>query len=116
MTEVFVIRNQLGHYWGKNKAWVDGSQAKLVQRMPHRDEAINTLFELSSRDIDLRGEVVAAQLSERREPIIEPSQIPLPMEAAAEEDGGPQASSPDPQEGSEPRDKPAANTSEETAA
>ena len=23
MTDVFVIRNQLGHYWGKGKAWVD---------------------------------------------------------------------------------------------
>ena len=86
MTEVFVIRNQLGHYWGKSKAWVDGSQARLVLRTPHRDEAVNTLFELSSKDIDLRGEVLAAELSERGEPIIEASQIPLPMEAIAEQD------------------------------
>ena len=27
MTDVFVIRNQLGHYWGKSKTWVDGSEA-----------------------------------------------------------------------------------------
>ena len=80
MTEVFLIRNQLGHYWGKSKAWVDGSQPRLVQRTPHRDEAVNTLFELSSRDIDLRGEVVAAELGERGEPVVEVSQIPLPME------------------------------------
>ena len=44
MTEVFVIRNQLGHYWGKSKAWVDGSQPKQVLRSAHRDEAVNTLF------------------------------------------------------------------------
>ena len=86
MTEVFVIRNQLGHYWGKSKTWVDGSQARLVQRTPHRDEAVNTLVELSARDIDLRGEVLAAELSERGEPIIEASQIPLPIEASAERD------------------------------
>ena len=84
MTEVFVIRNQLGHYWGKGKAWVDGSQPKQVLRTTHRDEAVNTLFELSSKDFELRGDVVAAELSERREPIIEASQIPLPMEAEAE--------------------------------
>ena len=84
MTEVFVIRNQLGHYWGKSKAWVDGSQPKQVLRSAHRDEAVNTLFELSSKDFELRGDVVAAELSERREPIIEASQIPLPMEAEAE--------------------------------
>ena len=83
MTDVFLIRNQLGHYWGKSKTWVDGSQPRLVQRTPHRDEAVNTLFELSSRDVDLRGEVVAAELGERGEPVVEVSQIPLPMEADA---------------------------------
>ena len=87
MSDVFVIRNQLGHYWGKGKAWVDGSQPRLVQRTPHRDEAVNTLFELSSKDVDLRGEVVAAGLSERGEPLIEPSQVPLPLEPTAEEAG-----------------------------
>ena len=84
MTDVFVIRNQLGHYWGKGKAWVDGSQPKQVLRTTHQDEAVNTLFELSSKDFELRGDVVAAELSERREPIIEASQIPLPMEPEAE--------------------------------
>jgi len=84
MTDVFVIRNQLGHYWGKSKAWVDGSQPRLVLRTAHRDEAVNTLFELSSKDFELRGEVVAAQLGERGEPVIEPSQIPLPMEPGTE--------------------------------
>ena len=84
MTEVFVIRNQLGHYWGKSKAWVDGSQPRLVVRTRHRDEAVNTLFELSSKDIGLRGDVLAVELSERGEPVIEPSQNPLPMDTAAD--------------------------------
>jgi hypothetical protein len=78
MTEVFVVRNQLGHYWGKAKTWVDGSNPRAVMRTRHQDEAINTLFELSSRDIELRGEVLAVELTERGEPIVEPSQIPLP--------------------------------------
>jgi hypothetical protein len=77
MTEVFVVRNQLGHYWGKAKFWVDGSNPRTVMRSRYEDEAINTLFELSSKDIELRGEVVRAQLTERGDPIIEPSQFPL---------------------------------------
>ena len=77
MSELFVIRNQLGHYWGKSKAWVDGSDPRAVMRARHRDDAVNTLFELSSKDFELRGEVLKAQLSERGEPIIEASQIPL---------------------------------------
>jgi hypothetical protein len=84
MTEVFVIRNQLGHYWGKKKTWVDGSDARVIMRAKHEDEAFNTLFELSSKDIELRGEVLAAELTERREPIIEPSQIPLLLEPEPE--------------------------------
>ncbi len=94
MTEVFVIRNQLGHYWGKGKTWVDGSQPRHVQRCRHRDEAVNTLFELSSKDIELRGDVLAAELSERGEPVVEPSQIPLPMgpeDAAVDEPAEPVA-------------------------
>jgi len=46
-------------------------------RSRYEDEAINTLFELSSKDIELRGEVVRAHLTERGDPAIEPSQFPL---------------------------------------
>lgn len=87
MTDVFVIRNQLGHYWGKGKAWVDGSEARAVMRARHHDEAVNTLFELSSRDVELRGQVVAAELDPRGEPIIEPSRTPLPVEASETREG-----------------------------
>ena len=89
MTDIFVVRNQLGHYWGKSKAWVDGSAPRLVMRCQHEDDAINTLFELSSKDIDLRGEVIASVLSERGDPVIEPSQIPLLDEPDLEEEQTP---------------------------
>ena len=82
MAELFVIRNQLGHYWGKSKAWVDGSDARAVKHTSHRDDAVNTLFELSSKDFELRGEVVRSEATELGDPIVEPSQIPLPMDEA----------------------------------
>jgi hypothetical protein len=85
MTEVFVIRNQLGHYWGKGKTWVDGTEARAVLRAKHRDEAVNTLVELSSKDFELRGEIVAAELSERGEPMVEASEIPLAIEPEPED-------------------------------
>ena len=74
MTEVFVVRNQLGHYWGKSKEWVDGREPKTVMRAKHEDEAINTLFELGSKDFALRGEVLSVPLSDRDEPVVEPSE------------------------------------------
>lgn len=79
MNEVFVIRNQHGHYWGKSKAWVDGSDPKAVLRVKHQDEGVNTLVELSTKDVELRGEVVAAELGPKNEPLLEVSEVPLPL-------------------------------------
>ena len=103
MTDVFVVRNQLGHYWGKAKTWVDGSNPRTVMRTRHEDEAINSLFELSSKDIELRGEVIAATLTERSEPIIEPSENPLPEEPEEELEPGEEEEEPVPS--SNPRSK-----------
>ncbi len=79
MSDVFVIRNQSGHYWGKSKEWVDGSEPRTVMRLKHEDEALNTLFELGSKDFELRGEVLAVELTERGDPVLEVSQVPLPL-------------------------------------
>lgn len=79
MTDVFVICNQHGHFWGKKKMWVDGSEPKTLLRVKNRDEASNTLFELSSKDFELRGEIVDAQLNPKGEPIVQVSDIPLPI-------------------------------------
>ncbi len=85
MSEVFVIRNQLGHYWGKAKEWVDGSEPKASMRLKHHDEALNTLFELSSKDIELRGEILPVELDSRGYPVLEVSNIPLPVVPGADD-------------------------------
>jgi len=85
MTDVYVVRNQLDHYWGKAKVWVDGTEPRAVLRAKHEDEAVNTLFELSSRDIDLRGRIESVALTEKGEPDIEPSANLIPKEEKAPE-------------------------------
>ncbi|MFN2328144.1 MAG: hypothetical protein ABR612_04455 [Chromatocurvus sp.] len=77
MTEVFVIRDQNGCYWGKSKEWQDGRDPRQLARYRHRDEAVNTLVEISARDIDLRGEIISAALSERGEPQVAPGRLKL---------------------------------------
>lgn len=74
MTDVFVVCNQLGQYWGKKKKWVDGTDPKRVLNCKHEDQAVNLLVELSARDIDLRGEVRTAPTNERGVPQVEPSE------------------------------------------
>lgn len=53
-------------------------------RTKHEDQAINTLFELSSKDYELRGEVVPVAVSERGEPVVQVSEVPVPEELAQE--------------------------------
>ena len=72
MTNVFVIQNQHGHYLGKQQQWLDGRDRKLLYRTEHLDEAINTVFELSSKDIWLRANALACPLDEHRQPDVEP--------------------------------------------
>lgn len=84
--DVFIIRNQLGQYWIRAGEWVDGREPQRILKIKHQDEAINLLVELSAKDIDLRGEVIRADLDERGDPDVPASdhQTPTLAEQAAE--------------------------------
>ena len=86
MSGTFVILNRLGHYWGKSDAWVSGSRASLVACWEYRDEAVNTLFELGSKDTDLRGEVLEAEAESGQPKNLIVSEHPVPV--VPEEDSG----------------------------
>lgn len=73
MSSTFVVRNQLGQFWGKKKKWVDGTAPKRVLVCKHEDEGVNLLVELSAKDIDLRGEVAATEVNEKGVPQVESS-------------------------------------------
>ena len=78
MERNYILRNQDGHYWGRGKEWVDGSDRVRVAQYKHHDEASNTVFELSSKAFGLRAEPLEVQLKNGKLPKLEVSQIPLP--------------------------------------
>jgi hypothetical protein len=78
---VYVIRNQLGQYWARAGEWVDGREPQRLLKLRYHDEAVNQLVELSARDVDLRGCVVEAVLSQRGEPVVEASEHLTPTAA-----------------------------------
>ncbi|MGB0156355.1 MAG: hypothetical protein ACPF86_03685 [Luminiphilus sp.] len=86
MSGTFVIRNQLGHYWGRSGEWVSGSRAAQVACWVHRDEAVNTLFELGSKDTALRGEIFEAEAENAQPKNLEISEHPLPKTDEVQQD------------------------------
>lgn len=85
MSKVYVVTNQHGHFINKHREWVDGRDPKLLFRSKHKDEAINLVFELSSKDISLRAEAIATELDDRDQPSVEvTSFIPTAKELEAE--------------------------------
>ena len=78
MTGVFIIRNQLGHYWGKSGSWVKGDRVGQVACWTHKDEVVNTLFEIGSGDTELRGEIMLAETNNEQPTNLEISEHPLP--------------------------------------
>jgi hypothetical protein len=68
---IFVIRNQNGHYLGRNGDWHDGSHVPGLFRTEHRDVAVNELVEVNLRDFDLRGEIIACEAEDGDYPVVE---------------------------------------------
>ena len=78
MSTVFIVSNHHGHYWGRGKRWVDGQDSSRVLALTHRDEAVNSVFELSSKDVLLRCDILTLNLVDGKLPKLEVSSIPLP--------------------------------------
>lgn len=76
---VFVIKNQAGLFLNKQGEWVDAAQPATLYRTVHRDEAVNTVFEVSAKDMYLRAEVIACKVDEKGQPA-----IGQPVEASTE--------------------------------
>lgn len=85
MKQVYVVRNQEGYFATRKKEWECGREPKLLFRSEHKDEAINLVFELSSKDIYLRAEAIAVDLNDDKQPVVEVTAAPRPKPAAEDE-------------------------------
>ena len=75
MEPTYIVINQLGQYLNKHKAWISGRDSQLIYRTVHKDEALNQVFEMSSKDIELRARIVIAELDEKGQPVVEPGPL-----------------------------------------
>ncbi len=82
MSQTFILQNQDKLFFGKNKEWVDGYDANAVFKTPHKDEAVNQMFEITSKDYKQRVKVIACALDEKALPVIDSDIMPAPLPKA----------------------------------
>ena len=83
MNEMYVVKNQHGLFASKHKEWLDGREPKLLFKCQHKDEAINMVFELSSKDVNVRAEAIIVEIDANKHPVVEvtaPEPIAVPDE------------------------------------
>ena len=79
MNQTFILQNQDKLFFGKNKEWVDGYDANAVYKTLHKDEAVNQMFEITSKDYKQRVKVLSCDLDEKALPIIDSEIMPAPL-------------------------------------
>lgn len=82
MNQTFILQNQDKLFFGKNKEWVDGYDANAVFKTPHKDEAVNQMFEITSKDYKQRVKVISCALDEKALPLIDSEIMPAPLPKA----------------------------------
>ena len=101
MSEFFILQNHEKRFLGRQKEWLDGSDPASLYKTPHKDEAVNQVFEISSKDYTQRIKVVSCKVNEKGLPVIEPEwtgdaqpasaslftdEAPIPADADADAD------------------------------
>lgn len=79
MNQTFILQNQDKLFFGKSKEWVDGYDANSLFKTPYKDEAINQMVEISSKDYKQRVKVVSCELNEKGLPILDEEIMPAPL-------------------------------------
>ena len=79
MSELFILQNQDNLFLGKQNNWLDGRDPGALFKTSHKDEAINQMFEASSRDYKQRIKVVGCPANEKGFPAIDPAIMPAPL-------------------------------------
>jgi dissimilatory sulfite reductase (desulfoviridin) alpha/beta subunit len=79
MSELFILQNQDNLFLGKQNNWLDGRDPGALFKTIHKDEAINQMFEASSRDYKQRIKVIGCPANEKGFPTIDPAIMPTPL-------------------------------------
>ena len=76
---VYIIQNQDKLLLGRQRQWLDGREPGALYKTPHKDEAVNEMFEINARDYSQRLVLVHCPLNDKGLPHLDPSTLPPPL-------------------------------------
>lgn len=76
---MYILQNQNGYFLTKSKEWTDGREPNLLFRTQHKDEAVNELFEVNSKDYTLRLKILSCEVTPKKVPVIPDELLPPPL-------------------------------------
>jgi hypothetical protein len=79
MSELFILQNQEKLFLGKQNNWLDGREPGALFKTAYKDEAINQMFEASSKDYRQRIKIIGCSANEKGLPVIDPEIMPEPL-------------------------------------
>ncbi len=85
MSELFILQNQDKLFLGRQNNWLDGRDLAALYKTVHKDEAINQMFEASSKDYRQRIKVLICNANEKGLPIIDAELMPEPLPKAGKD-------------------------------
>lgn len=85
MSELFILQNQDKLFLGRQNNWLDGRDLAALFKTAHKDEAINQMFEASSKDYRQRIKVINCPANEKGLPQIDPDLLPEPLPKAGKD-------------------------------
>lgn len=68
--KIYIIKSHDESILGKDFDWLDGTNASLIFKTPHRDIALNQLIELNAKDINLRAQIIECEADKKGRPIM----------------------------------------------
>jgi|GEM_PF-6337783 len=74
---VYLIQNQDKLLLGRQRQWLNGHDPGAWYKTPHKDEAVNEMFEINARDYSQRLSLVHCPLNDKGHPQLDPSLLPV---------------------------------------
>ena len=79
---IYLVQNQDKLFLSKQSGWVDGRDLGCLYKTRYKDEALNEIVEVNSKDVNQRIHLLECDATKSGMPILDPDLMPPPLPTA----------------------------------